>query len=678
MPQPGSSQKSLIRHASVTRSKTCLSHIGGNRWPLGLMFVLFTLSIPAQAAKRIKVDWQPISAGDLALKDNPAAPGEDAMILYREFVIDDWDISNTEYVRIKIFTARGRKWGDVQIPYIPVAWDIKELRARAIRPDGTIVEFNGQMFDETVFKYRGFKSMMRKFSFPDVQPGTIVEYICRRQYGTLLWPGDEWEIQSELYTRLGVFVLRPSLEAGLGWREHGLPPGIAPQKQPDGSYRLEIHDFRGVKQEAFMPPEKVTAARVSFYNRFAPFPANESAPEYWNLLAKLWDKDVEKFVDKRDFLEKITAQTVSSADPPETKLRKLYERAQQIQNLDYQSDDSTKKPRDLKPNESVEDAIKHGYGTSRQINYVFIGLARAAGFQASSLAFTPRDEDFFSPNLQDSRQLTADLVYLRLGSEDRYLDPGNPYFPYGLLPWYASETRGVRLEPGGGAIMVTTPPSSSDATLFRHAELQLDSDGSVSGKLQINFTGQTACVIRQVDSNKSEDARAKDVSDRIKDWLPANSTFEIVSVTGASANAAPLHIEGILRIPEYASVASNRILLPVTPFRASQVQSFESLTRVNPVYFPYPYQELDEISLTLPVGYRVEAAPRGEQTPKSLVAFDLAAHLDGDTLRVNRHLVIDAYSFPVTAYPSLRAFFQTVASADEQQIVLTSAPASVQ
>jgi hypothetical protein len=126
------------------------------------------------------------------------------------------------------------------------------------------------------------------------------------------------------------------------------------------------------------------------------------------------------------------------------------------------------------------------------------------------------------------------------------------------------------------------------------------------------------------------------------------------------------------------TVATNRILVPVTPFRASQVQNFQSAARVNPIYLPYPYQEQDDISLKLPPGYRVEAMPRGEKTPKSLVEFDLVAQLNVSTVQVNRQLVVDAYSFLVTAYPSLRTFFQSVASADEQQVVLTNALAPAQ
>jgi hypothetical protein len=641
-----------------------------------LTLFLYVLAAPARAESKIKVEWQPISGDDLALKDNPAAPGADAMILYRQVVIDDWDNSTTEYIRIKIFTNGGRKWGDVQVPFAPGVWDIKDLRARTIRGDGTVVEFQGQVFDQVVVKVRAFKMRMKKFSLPDVQPGSIIEYMCRRQYGTLGWPASEWKVQSELYTRLGVFVFRPYIEAGLAWQEHGLPAGIAPQKQKDGSYRLELRDFPGVTEEELMPPEKLVTTRVGFFNRFAPFPANETATGYWTQVGKMWSQNVEKFISKRHFLEKVVADAVRPDDPPETKLRKLFARTQQMHNLDYDSEESTNKLGVLKPNETAEDVIKHGYGTSRQLNYLFIGLARAAGFEASSVAITPRDEDFFSPNLEDSDQLTGDIVYVRLGSQDRYLDPGDPYFPYGLLPWYASEVRGVRLESGGGVILVTTPPISADGELVRHAEVQLNADGSVEGKLQIDFMGQRGCIRREEYREKTESARQKQLSDEIKSWLPADSTLEAVSVTGWDNNSAPLRVEGTLRVPDYAAVAGNHILLPVTIFRASQARIFQSATRVNPIYLPYPYKEEDDIALKLSPGCSVEALPSGEKTPTSLVEFELTTAMDGATIHVHRRLVVDAYSFPVTAYPSLRTFFQTATAADEQQIALRTAKSS--
>src|SRR5271166_6940256 len=49
-------------------------------------------------------DWQPIDPADLALKDNPKAPGADAMILYGETRVNEPKFFTESYTRMKIFT----------------------------------------------------------------------------------------------------------------------------------------------------------------------------------------------------------------------------------------------------------------------------------------------------------------------------------------------------------------------------------------------------------------------------------------------------------------------------------------------------------------------------------------------------------------------------------------------
>jgi hypothetical protein len=76
-----------------------------------ISFVLGTLLLASAAiASRpipAKDEWLPISPDDLALKDNPASPGANAMILYREDLINAKAAWDDEYMRIKIFTPEG-------------------------------------------------------------------------------------------------------------------------------------------------------------------------------------------------------------------------------------------------------------------------------------------------------------------------------------------------------------------------------------------------------------------------------------------------------------------------------------------------------------------------------------------------------------------------------------------
>ncbi len=67
----------------------------------------------------------------------------------------------------------------------------------------------------------------------------------------------------------------------------------------------------------------------------------------------------------------------------EVKLRKIYARVQQIRNLNLEDSKMKQENKDenLKPNSNVEDVLKHGYAYGTEINYLFVGLARAAGLR---------------------------------------------------------------------------------------------------------------------------------------------------------------------------------------------------------------------------------------------------------------------------------------------------------
>jgi len=93
------------------------------------------LSAAAQTAS----PWLPVTKEDLELKDNPDRPGEPAMILYQEIQTDSAQSVETHYTRIKIFTEKGRDYGDISIPYVEKRKEVSDIQARTIGPDGQVV-----------------------------------------------------------------------------------------------------------------------------------------------------------------------------------------------------------------------------------------------------------------------------------------------------------------------------------------------------------------------------------------------------------------------------------------------------------------------------------------------------------------------------------------------------------
>jgi uncharacterized protein DUF3857/transglutaminase superfamily protein len=650
-----------------------------HKTPILLAASILAALLALSGNTRAKDDWLPIPPEDLALKDNPLNPGAHAMILYRENSIDAKQSSYIEYDRIKIFTEEGKKWGDVEVQFNKNNVDIKDVRARTIRPDGSVVDFQGQVYEKEIVKAGGIKYLAKTFSLPEVQPGCIVEYKYRAQYDTNYYVNIEWPVQSDLFTRLAKFSITPDTAdyaPPLYWREYRIPGNAKPEKQKNGSITMEVHNLPGLEPEDYMPPQNFLRARIAFLYRDRNDPQNETPEQFWKRMDKAWDAQQERFVDKKKALEEVVAQTVSPNDPPEVKLRKLYDRVQQIHNTMYDRIESAKEEKRVKgkENNNVEDVLKHGSGDNREINYVMIGLARAAGFESSRVYIAPRNNNAFYPTMEDVSQLQDDIVWVKLGNQDVYIDPAAKFYGYPTLPWSESGVTGIRVDKQGGTTVTVPLSPPSDSLRERRADMTLDDDGTLSGKLEITYLRQWSAVKRQEVQQDDEAGKKKDITDEIKTILPGGATFEIVSMTGWDKNSDPVHIEATVKIPGYATAAGHRVLVPLTFFQATQPASFQSEKRINSIYFDFPEIEKDTITIHMPLAYKIETLPAPQKAaPGGGFEYSVTSTQSAEKVTVERQLTIAGIMFPAGNYTAIRTFFNTVKTNDDGQIVLQPA-----
>jgi hypothetical protein len=636
---------------------------------LTLLLLPLSLGTPISA----KDEWPPLSPADLALKDNPASPGSHAMILQKEDTMDQTrfeDFKEMVYYRIKIFTEAGKKQANVEIPYFKNYAHIHDIKARTIHPDGKVIEFDGQTFDKTVVKYRTFKYLARTFTLPDVEPGSIIEYryqISWSDPNAAVNLSGRWPLQEELFMRRAVYSLKPYPESTIHWT--GRTMHGEKLQQDHGWIRLEVNDCPGFDTEDYMPPEDELRPHVDFYYSDR---GSETTDQFWQRIGKERAEYHEGFIGRRNYVSQIAEQTVAPADPPETKLRKLYARVQQIRNLSFERAKTEKeqKREDIKDNHNVEDVLKHGYGDGGQIDDVFVAMARALGFDSAIVAVARRSRVFFSRDLLNSSQLDDIVASVHLGSEDLYLDPGTKSCPYGILPWALSDTTGLRLDKKNPVFVTISTPKPSDAVIERKAELVLDSEGTLSGKLHVSFGGLQALRRRLDEKDEDDTGKQKDIHDEILGWFPSGSKLDLTSIGSWDGSTEPLRAEGTIRIPGFAMSAGRRILLPVSVVQSGMPKSFQHATRSFPIYFAYPFLEQDDVAIQLPVGIRIETLPAPVQMPAGALEFESSVESKGDALHIQRRFLVKGVFFPVQTYSALRSFFSNVKASDDQQAIL--------
>jgi hypothetical protein len=645
-----------------------------------LPIFLFVTLLAMPGAARADNAWLPVSPDDLALKDNPANPGADAMVLYRksevsaEHMTVDGD-SDEEYVRIKIFTQAGTKYGDVEIPFVSNEKDVKDLDGRTILPDGTIVKFEGKVLEKEIEKLSGLKFLAKTISLPSVKPGCIIEYRYRVQGMPLYLHDEEWVVSQELFTREAHFSFKP-YPGYTGYvpmvRRFGLPAEAKLNCKPSGECTMDVNNVPGLVDEAYMPPPRTLQSRVEFYYRSTEDSPTESQQEFWDRIGKKRNGEMDQFIDKKKSLDQDLAKIAGSGDDPEAKLRKIYARVQQVRNLSFEDEKSDKedKAENIKQNSNVDDVLSHNYGTGRDINFLFIGLARSAGFEASDVLLAPRNETIFNPQSEDATELVADVVWVRAGSKEYYLDPASRYFPFGLLPWEETDVSGIRLTKKGVDFVTTPPTNPDDATIARKADLTIGADGVVTGTIDVNFAGERGALLRQDERKKDESDRKKDLEDKIKEWLPINSTFDATTIENWDDNTKPVHVAGTVKMSGIGTGLGKRFLVPINMFQSDNSQAFASEKRLNDIYFAMPYSESDSVKLRAPEGYKVSSVPNAQKVNPGAVTYTISVVPTDTGSEMTRQLVVSGIAYPKASYPALRQFFNIVRTDDNAQMVL--------
>jgi hypothetical protein len=113
--------------------------------------------------------------------------------------------------------------------------------------------------------------------------------------------------------------------------------------------------------------------------------------------------------------------------------------------------------------------------------------------------------------------------------------------------------------------------------------------------------------------------------------------------------------------------------MPADFFASLQAASLKPEKRVNAVYFPYPFEETDDLTFHVPAGFKVEAAPKPQGIHSGAIVYDIAATQGGDKVEVKRTLTVNGVAFTKDAYGTLRSFFNLARTYDNGEIVFENA-----
>lgn len=673
----------------------------------GILSLLLVLAAGRLAER--KEDWPPISDEEKAIKDCPQQPGAPAIYLYREERQDEEGRSSV-HRRLKILTPGGKDYANIEIPFFKSWQTVKDLKARVVRASGQSQDFTGQVFEKTALRTRGFEVTVKAFALPDVDVGDIIEYrykivpdwegatndeseeilntmISRRGkpeeggmgrgMDILSLPAGDWQVQELLFTRRAKFSYTPLrfiefIFGGfmrLNWTSQ-LLQGVRPKSQGE-RVELEMENIPGFEPEESMIPED--SVRMGVYFFFCDRRIT-SAEEYWKRECKNWQKGAEDFIGHSDKVAAESQKLVLETSDPIEKLKKLYERAQQIRNLSYEKlmTRKQKKEQKIKENRKAADVLERNYGLRSDITRTFVALARAAGFQAEVARVVTRDDKLFQKNLLSLYgQFDSELALVKVSDREMVFDPATPFCPMGLIHWSRTNTAAIRYSDKPPAFFTTPVLPPELALTKREVMLQLDLQGSLNGTANVIFMGQEALLRRleHINSDKLEAQEALEAE--LAAVLPGGARVSLEKLENMNNNEPHIQARFEVTIPGIASTVGKRLVLPVSPFQGKRQHPFRHAQRKYAVYFPFHSREFNDIVITLPAGVNIDSTPPSRRNEHDFAHYSMVCLVEGaQKLHIQRDFVVKKCLFPVDQYQAIKDFFDQVRATDEEQIVL--------
>jgi hypothetical protein len=652
---------------------------GRQRCGVACVFLLFSTACYA-------VEFRPVSASELALKESRIEKNADAEVLEWDVRITDTLVNHEyehhaveQYLRVKIFTDKGKdERGVVKIEYLDKE-GIGDIAGRTIAPDGTITEMSRDaVFDKVVVKAGGFKVKERSFALPNVTPGAIIEYHWNQFRDEGLERYLPLSLQLDVPVDQVTYHVKPVNDPMLfHYHMRSMPINCqVGEFKPEGNgyYVTTARNIPAFKPEPQMPPPDFVKQWILVY-----YDEDDRNPDgYWNSIGRQYYQEYKKKLKVNGDVKQIAEATIAGAKTDDEKVEKLLLYCRH--NLkDINGDEITTQEKDkLKLNFTTADTLRRGKGTSDDIQFAFAALATAAGFDARPAYLPDRSEFLFNKKFQTSYFMRAHDIAVQVDGKWKFYDVSSQNLPPGVLRWQQQGVEALITDPKTPTFAVTPMTTAADSRTARIASMKLSPDGTLEGDVRVILSGLPAYNWRERLGSAADGEREEHLKDGLKRRF---ADFDLSAATfRAGENVAdPVGYRYHVKVNNYAQRTGKRLFLTPAFFEVGIGPRFPESKRQFGIYFDYPWTETDILDIQLPPGYEldhadaprpVNFAPAGTYKVSMSISKENVLHYQRDFVFGNSNTIL----VTVENYAILKKIFDAIHDGDGHMLTLKAKP----
>ncbi len=515
------------------------------------------------------------------------------------------------------------------------------------------------------------------FSFPNVKPGSIIEYKYNLGANSFAdFP--DWYFQEKIPVRYSefntgipdVFYFRAISHINAAFAKHTTSSDGRSLVDPSGSYPFNIeNETRALANIHSLPYEPYMS---SFHDNVQAvrFQLVSIRPigGFTHTGSDSWAKVGGKLIDENDFggqlKRKLNGEDViiSKAKLLKTDDEKIAYVFGEVKNaMKWNEDD------DWSTNDGTPRAWENKTGNSAEINLILYHLLKQSGINAYPMVVSTREHGKVDPYYTSVNQFNRAVVYVPLDSAKRYvLDATGKYNIYNQIPDELLNSSGLYIDKPKNLYDIVHLKNTSPARQSISIKAEIKPGGKLEGVAEISGTSYNRVDALTQYKNDGE----KKYIDYLRD---DNNNIKISSlkIENMEADTLPL-LQKIDFNMDLTGSDENYIYLNANLFTSFRNNPFLSENRMTDVYFAYPRSYYVNGAFKIPAGYKTDVLPKNINMAMPDKSFGFKRYVteqDGSVF-VRYTITYNVSEYSKEYYPQLFEFFKKMHEMLNEQIVL--------
>lgn len=656
-------------------------------------FTLLLLTTGTSIGQRLVPQFGVLTDAEKAMTAHPVETDASAVVLfdigdsYFFDTNDGYDIRFTRIKRVKIFTRAGIEQATVTIPYYIESPTRKEKVVSIEAFTYTLrdgLTYKKPLDPATVFDEQiNTRWRAKKFAFPDVQEGSIIEYkyVLETPFHFNL---PDWQFQSRIPTLYSeytvsmipfyeyVFIAQglskfdyQTSEVSKKQRTWGHVSDALGGATQQSGFRFNdmVHTYAMKNIPSFSDESFITSVddyimkmdfQLSKFNR--PTGGSQDIITTWPALNKalLENESFGKYLNAATRLSKkiLEKELPLSPDLPEDKKSEAI--------VDYvRTNFRWDTELTYFASKSAKEFLEQRSGNIADINLFLTALLRSAGINAEPVILSSRAHGKIRADYPYSHYFDAVLVLVS-GQKTFLTDASENLLAYNRIPVRLINERGLIVSEGDPRWVNLEPriPSLEEINLQMKLDPQ-NTKSTVSGKI-------TASEYEAYEYR----TRFRNDSSRFREYLAETLQLNPLTAQFLSFENPKLPYVMMFTAEAPLEIAGNSIIVqPLLGFSLGK-NPFQREARNYPVDFIFPRSSRIKSEIQIPAGYRVSAQPENMMIENDLAQVRLTTTVNDGSVSVQADLVIKKSTYSPTEYSRVRNLFALMVKGFNSELVL--------